>query len=64
VYVKVSNVGVGGVGVCMMCGSVSEYPKGLRVLEEGSDFQDLARLSYTRRYISLVVESTRNWGML
>jgi hypothetical protein len=31
---------------------------------EGPDLQELPRMSYTRRYMSLEVESARGWGML
>ncbi len=50
-----------GVCVCMLCVSVSENH---RDNGKGVDFQELVRLSYTRRYISLVSESVRVWGML
>ena len=58
-HVNVRNVGVGRVGVCMMCACVSEYHKDDG---EGVDLVELARMSYTRRYISLAVESARVWG--
>ena len=48
---------VGSVGVCMLCGSVIEYHRDTR---ESVDFQELARLSYTRRYISLTGEFNQN----
>ncbi len=44
--VKVRSVGVGGVGVCMLCASVREYH---RDNGEGVDLEEVARLSYTRR---------------
>ncbi len=31
---------------------------------KGVDLEVLPRLSYTRRYISLAVESVRDWGIL
>jgi hypothetical protein len=60
VDVKVTSVDVGG-GGCILCESVNEYH---RDTGEGVGLEDLARRSYTRRYISLTVESTRDWGML
>ncbi len=58
---KVRIVGVGGVGGCMLCASVSEYR---RDNGEGADLQDLARMSYKRRYVSLETESVVDWEML
>ena len=59
-HVKVRIVDVGGVEVCMLCGSVSEYHGDNG---EGVVFPEPVRLSYTRRYISLAAESARVWGM-
>ncbi len=42
----------------VFCACVSEYHRD----GEGVDWLELSRLSYTRRYISLVVESVRGWG--
>ena len=59
-YVNVRRVGVGRVGVCMLCTSVSEEGGD----GEGADSEASSLLSYTLRYISLTVESSRGWGML
>ena len=58
--VNVRNVDVGRVRVCMLCACVNKYH---RDDGEGVDLEQLARLSYTRRYSTLVVESVRVWGM-
>ena len=47
--------------VCNSCACVSEYH---RNDGEGAELQELVRLSYTRRYISLARESARVWGLL
>ena len=60
-HVNVGNVGVGRVKVCILCACVSEYH---RDDGEGVGLEELARLSYTRRYISLAADSARGWGML
>jgi hypothetical protein len=44
----------GGLGVCILC----------RDNGEGVGLEELDRMSYTRRYISLTVESVRDWEML
>ena len=60
---NVRSVGVGRVGVCMLCACVSEYHRD----GEGAGLQELSLPSYTRKYISLTVESAvlsaRGWGM-
>jgi len=56
VYVKVRSVVVGWVGVCMLCTSVSEF---YRDYGEGTVLQEVVWLSYSRKCISLVVESDR-----
>ncbi len=48
-YVNVRSVGVGRVGVCMMCTYVNEEGGD----GEGADSEDLSLLSYTLRYVSL-----------
>jgi hypothetical protein len=45
----------------MLCASLSEYHKDDG---EGDVLKELCRLSYTRRYISLTVESDRDWEMM
>ncbi len=45
---------MGRVRVCMLCVCVREYH---RDDGEGEDLEEIPRLSYTRRYISLVVDS-------
>ena len=60
-HVNERNTGVGRVRVCMLCVCVSEYH---RDDGEGVVLEGLARLSYTRRYISLTVDSSRGLGML
>ncbi len=53
VYVNVRNVGVGRLGVCMVCTYVSE--KGGDEKSSKSEVsEDLSLLSYTLRYVSLV----------
>ena len=59
--VHVRSVDVGRVRVCMFCPCVNEYH---RNDGEGVGLEDLVRLSYTGRYISLTVELARDWGML
>jgi hypothetical protein len=44
-----------------LCECVIEYH---RDDGEGEDFQEVTQFSYTRRYISLSVESDRDWGVL
>ena len=44
-----------------LCVCESEYH---RDDGEGADLEELDRLSYTRRCISLVADSVRDWGML
>jgi hypothetical protein len=56
VHVNVRSVGVGRVRVCMLCTCVSEYH---RDDGEGVVLEELTRLSYTRRFISLSVDSQR-----
>jgi hypothetical protein len=65
VYVKVRSVGVGGMGVCMVCASVIEED---RDNGEGTNFQELTRQSYARRYIEFIIrgktrtdENTYKW---
>ncbi len=58
--VNVRSVGVGRVGVCMLCTYVIEVGGD----GEGTDSAVSSLLSYTLRYISLAVESARSWGML
>jgi hypothetical protein len=49
VYVNVRSVGVGRVGVCMLCTCVSEEGGG----EKSAVSEPLSLLSYTLRYVSL-----------
>ena len=58
-HVIVRSVGVGRVEVYILCACVSEeHGNG-----EVSEWEDLSRLSDTRRYISLAVESVKGWGL-
>ena len=68
-HVNVRNVGVGRVGVCMLCTCVSEEGGG----EKSADSESLSLLSYTLRFVSLAdclyfmrgkaraKENTYNW---
>ena len=47
-HVNVRSVGVGRVGVCMLCTCVSEEGGD----GESVDSEELSLLSYTRRYVS------------